>query len=321
MTNKPKSLADLAAQATKASVSKEGNSGEKKLDCFELAMDDVVSKLQVRKRFRNIEELAQSIQLKGLDNPITVTEKNSDGKYVIQVGERRWRAYKLLNAKTIPAFIKAKPENEQDEVVFELIENIQRDDLSPMEIAEGIGKLVKSGLSYNQISEKIGKPKTYISRHYGLLSLPDIVLDLYNNEIVSDPETLISLKNIYDLNSELCKVTCSDAIANKGISRSSVAKILKSQKNKDNTESHPDNKVEQGASKQSPKSKSLKGNNKIEIQILLKNGDDKPIKAKLCTSKISNTSGKAWVLLSPDNIEKEVNCAEIIAIEQVVLGS
>jgi len=97
-----------------------------------------LSKAQVRKRFRNIEELAATLVTEGQQSPIIVSPKGEDGKYVIQKGERRWRACKHADIPTIDIIVNDKNQGELDETAGELIENIQRDDLTPLEIAEAL---------------------------------------------------------------------------------------------------------------------------------------------------------------------------------------
>jgi ParB family chromosome partitioning protein len=93
-------------------------------------VDDVVFKVQVRKRFRNIEELAATLLTEGQQSPIIVFPKNEEGKFVIQKGERRWRACKHAGIETIDLVVNDKVQNNLDETAGELIENIQRDDLT-----------------------------------------------------------------------------------------------------------------------------------------------------------------------------------------------
>jgi ParB family chromosome partitioning protein len=82
------SLTELAAVATRGIQQEDGKP-------LSVDIDDIVSKAQVRKRFKNLEELAESLKLDGQINAINVAPKNKDGKYVILKGERRWRAGKL----------------------------------------------------------------------------------------------------------------------------------------------------------------------------------------------------------------------------------
>src|SRR5699024_994862 len=96
-------------------------------------------------RFRNIEELAATILTEGQQSPIIVFPKNREGKFVIQKGERRWRACKYAGIETIDLIVNDKIQDNLDETAGELIENIQRDDLTPVEIAEALNLFIEEG--------------------------------------------------------------------------------------------------------------------------------------------------------------------------------
>ena len=117
-----------------------------------------------------LEELCLSIKEKGLITPITVREK--DGSYEIIAGERRWRAAKKAKLQSVPAYvINIKNASEMMEVA--LIENIQRENLNPIEEAEGYAILnSKHNLSHDDIANTIGKKRTTVSNALRLLKLP-----------------------------------------------------------------------------------------------------------------------------------------------------
>ena len=127
---------------------------------------------QPRRDFNNtsLGELSKSIKEKGIITPITVRESNKG--YEIIAGERRWRAAKKAKLKSIPAYIlNIGDEAEMMEVA--LIENIQREDLNPIEEAEGYAVLnSKYSLSHDSIAKTIGKKRTTISNALRLLKLP-----------------------------------------------------------------------------------------------------------------------------------------------------
>ena len=127
---------------------------------------------QPRRDFNNtsLDELSKSIKEKGVITPITVRESNKG--YEIIAGERRWRAAKKAKLKSIPAYIlNIGDEAEMMEVA--LIENIQREDLNPIEEAEGYAVLnSKYNLSHDGIAKTIGKKRTTISNALRLLKLP-----------------------------------------------------------------------------------------------------------------------------------------------------
>ena len=119
---------------------------------------------------KSLEELSLSIKNKGIITPITLRKSGKD--YEIVAGERRWRAAKKANLKSIPAYI-IDIKNNSEMMQVALIENIQREDLNAIEEAEGYAILnIKYGLSHDEIANIIGKKRTTISNALRLLKLP-----------------------------------------------------------------------------------------------------------------------------------------------------
>ena len=132
---------------------------------------------QPRKNFedKSLKQLAQSIEEKGLISPITV--KQVDNKYIIVAGERRYRAHKLLNKKRILAYV-IDAESNKDIMYMALIENIQREDLNPIEEAKGY-KYLQDNLesSITEIANTVGKSRPAVSNALRLLKLPNEIQD------------------------------------------------------------------------------------------------------------------------------------------------
>ena len=148
-------------------------------------MDIEPNQGQPRKDFdeEKLNELADSIKTHGVLSPILVKEVEN-GYYQIIAGERRWRASKLAGLKTIPAIIK-KNENLK---VFELalIENLQREDLNPIEEALGYRKLMNEyGLTQDQVSEKMSKSRSSIANSLRLLNLPPQIIEMVEKGQIS----------------------------------------------------------------------------------------------------------------------------------------
>ncbi len=132
---------------------------------------------QPRKRFdqESLEELATSIKEYGLIQPIVVTKK--DNYYSIIAGERRWRASKIAGLKEIPAII--REDNEKINSEISLIENMQREDLNPVEKAMGIKTLIDNyNMSQEEIAQKIGKGRSTIANWVRVLNLEPRVLEM-----------------------------------------------------------------------------------------------------------------------------------------------
>ena len=132
---------------------------------------------QPRKNFadKSLKQLAQSIDEKGLISPITV--KKVDSKYIIVAGERRYRAHKLLNKKRILAYV-IDADTTKDVMYMALIENIQREDLNPIEEANGY-KYLQENLqsSITEIAKTVGKSRPAVSNALRLLKLPNQIQD------------------------------------------------------------------------------------------------------------------------------------------------
>lgn len=138
---------------------------------------------QPRKVFdqEKLDELAQSILEHGVFQPIILKEVK-DG-YMIVSGERRYRAAKQNGLKTIPAIIRDYDQSKVAELA--LVENLQRENLNPIEEAEAYGNIMRSmQLTHKQLADKIGKSRSYVTNVLGLLNLPeDVQVMLYHNEI------------------------------------------------------------------------------------------------------------------------------------------
>lgn len=122
-----------------------------------------------------LEELAASINENGIVQPITVTKK--DGKYELVAGERRLRAAKLINLRTIPVYV-IKVDGDESLLQLSLIENIQREDLNPIDLAEAYSELVEHyRLSHSEIADRVGKDRSTVANFLRLLILPKEVKD------------------------------------------------------------------------------------------------------------------------------------------------
>lgn len=146
---------------------------EDKINDFEISIDQIKpNKNQPRKNFDKelLNELAQSIKEQGIIQPIIVEKVDVD-KYSIIAGERRFRAAKIAGLKKVPVFIKEV--NSLNRLELALIENIQRQDLNPIEEAQAYYTLLKeSGITQEELSKKIGKSRSAISNSVRLLQLP-----------------------------------------------------------------------------------------------------------------------------------------------------
>ena len=139
----------------------------------EVRMDDIQpNPNQPRSEFDddNLQELANSIRQIGLVQPITLRDMG-DGTYTIIAGERRWRACQRVGLTTIPAYIRTVDDENMLEMA--LVENIQREDLTAIEVALAYQNLIERySLTQDQLSEKVGKNRATIANYLRLLKLP-----------------------------------------------------------------------------------------------------------------------------------------------------
>ena len=129
-----------------------------------------------------LNELAESIKIHGVVEPIIV--KKSIKGYELVAGERRTKASRLAGLETIPAVVKDFTDQEMMDIA--ILENIQREDLSPLELAEGFKKYIETtGMSQEEVAKKFGKSRSYITNALGLLNLPTPVKEKINNKEIS----------------------------------------------------------------------------------------------------------------------------------------
>ena len=139
---------------------------------------------QPRKEFdsESLEELASSIKAQGVIQPIVVRQ-NSESKYEVIAGERRWRASKLAGLTTIPAIVKQIPN--QSALAIALIENIQREDLNPLEQSRALKQLADEfDLTHADLAEAVGKSRASVTNLLRLLNLnEDVKILLQHGDI------------------------------------------------------------------------------------------------------------------------------------------
>ena len=152
---------------------------------------------QPRKEFdiEKLHELAQSIKENGVIQPIIVRQSPVIG-YEILAGERRYRASLLAGLRSIPAVVKQL--SDQEMMVQSIIENLQRENLNPIEEARAYESLVEKGFTHAEIADKMGKSRPYISNSIRLLSLPEQIL----SEVESGKLSQAHARSLVGLNKE-----------------------------------------------------------------------------------------------------------------------
>jgi ParB family chromosome partitioning protein len=142
-----------------------------------LAVDQIhANPRQPRKHFdhASVAGLAESLRMQGLIQPVVVRPR-LEGGYELIAGERRWRAAREAGIATVPAVVRET--DDRDSLLLGLVENVAREDLSPVEEARAYALLMDEfGLSLGEVSERVGKAKPTVSNRVRLLELPDDVL-------------------------------------------------------------------------------------------------------------------------------------------------
>lgn len=193
---------------------------------------------QPRKDFDDdaVSELADSIAQHGLIQPIVVTPL-SNGRYSIVAGERRWRACRMAGLNEVPVIVKDASKQELMEIA--LIENLQREDLNPVEEAFGYRSLIDSfGLTQEQVAERMGKSRSAVTNALRLLNLNEDELDALRKGLITagHARCLIGVEDT-DIRSKMLTAACDGASVRDLERMSQLAKkptkaVKKEEKNK-----------------------------------------------------------------------------------------
>ena len=190
----------------------------------ELLLDQIeVNPFQPRTNFNqeSIEDLAKSIQALGVIQPITVRKTDSDSFQLVS-GERRYRAAKSLGLSTIPSFIRIA--DDQESLEMALVENIQREDLDPIEIALTYQRLIDEiELTQEELSERVGKKRSTIKNYIRLLRLDPIIQTGIRDRFISmgHGRALISVEE------RSTQLSIYEQILAKGLSVRETEKLIK----------------------------------------------------------------------------------------------
>ncbi|MBY0426907.1 MAG: ParB/RepB/Spo0J family partition protein, partial [Cytophagales bacterium] len=165
----------------------------------EISLDSIeVNNFQPRDYFdqEKLQELADSIKVQGIIQPITVRQLSA-GKYQIISGERRFRASKLAGLTAIPAYVRKADDQQMLEMA--LIENIQRENLNPIEVSLSYQRLISEcGLKQEELGERVGKNRSTVTNFLRLLKLPpDIQAGIRDNTIsMGHAKAILSIEDV-----------------------------------------------------------------------------------------------------------------------------
>ena len=174
---------------------------------------------------KDIDELASSIKELGLIQPITI--KTKDNRYELISGERRLRAFKILKLKSIPAYVRKA--DDQASLEMALVENIQRKDLDPIEIAISYNRLIEElSISHEEMSKRVGKDRSTISNYIRLLKLDPIIQSGIRDNFISMGHG----RSLININSKETQLIIYEKILRNGLSVRQTEKIVKELNNK-----------------------------------------------------------------------------------------
>lgn len=187
-------LADIDLDAPSADVAPDSADSGKPLE-IELSLIDEDPN-QPRREFdpERMAEMAASIKLRGVKSPISVKpHPTKPGRWMLNFGARRYRSSIAAGKRTIPAIV-----DEVHDSYDQVIENLQREDLSPMELALFIAGKISGGEKQSDIANNLGKPKNVITEHLALIGAPACVEEAYTAGKTRSPKTLYDLRRLHE---------------------------------------------------------------------------------------------------------------------------
>ncbi len=186
-----KGLADLKRQS-EAYEQKRSEQSDSRLKTIPLTQ--IITKAQPRTTFENLDELAASLKEIGQQTPIVVYRE--DDKYVIEQGERRYRAAKLAGLESLECLV--SEQNEKHRVIRQLAENIQREAMTLADLSTAVKELNENGFPIREIAKLLGKKESYVSLLKRVAVLPEALERVKQNAFIQDPIALSNLSALYD---------------------------------------------------------------------------------------------------------------------------
>lgn len=269
----------------------------------------------------SLDELAFTIKRRGVKTPISVRENPEEiGRFLINHGARRFRASKIAGKESIPGFV----DNDYLEA-DQVIENLQRNELTAREIADYIGRELAKGVKKGDIAAEIGKSGAFVSQHVVLLDLPEPIAQAFNSGRANDVTVINELVKAYKKNPE--EVTSWLVDEDQELTRGSV-KLLrefiddKRQHEQDErdpntidgftgqTDAENDDDGAEGEEKKEPKEVDP---DKLKKAIVLVKHDDRL--ARLLTNRRPTGHGWGWIKYEEDGQEADVELGTLLIID------
>lgn len=287
----------------------DGSSGEGKPMLIDLSLIKEDPN-QPRKVFdeEKLKELAESIEARGVKTPISVHEdKDNPGYYVINHGARRYRASLIAGKESIPSYIDL-----DHTFLDQVVENIQRDNLTPRETADAISTMIKNGMKKGEIAKKLGKSNSFVSQHVALLELPELIAEAFNSGKVTDVTVINELNTLYSKTPE----AVTDLLNNEEEITRTVIRNFKDFLKKEGTQ-----EIEEGSdSEASKKEKKEKEEDPLKLKKAIVQVIYQGQLARLILNKRGFNPGEVWIKFEETGEKECVLCAEISKIEAVIEG-
>lgn len=197
-----------------------GSEGKENINFLDI--DDIApNEGQPRKTFNKekLDELARSIKTHGVIQPIVVRKQGSH--FEVVAGERRWRAARIAGLTKVPCIVREL--TDEQNMLVAIIENVQREDLNPVEEARGIRTMIEDyALTQDEVAKAVSKSRPYITNALRMLKLPDTVLDLVSSGKLSAGHAKAILSAKEEEQDEIARL-----VENKGLSVRETEKISK----------------------------------------------------------------------------------------------
>lgn len=296
-------LSGLLDQPT-ATESAKGNGGQAAEIALELIDEDPN---QPRTHFdqTSLEEMAATIRLRGVKTPISLRPNaDTEGRFIINHGARRFRASGLAGKATIPAFVDADY-TEADQV----IENLQRDALTPREIADFIGRELAKKVKKIDIAKAIGKSPAFVTQHATLLDLPDPIAAVFQSDRCRDVTLINELVGLHKKHARAVVEWLADE--EQEITRGAVKLLREDLESRsappaDDGEEGGDAEPEPAATEKEPKEADP---NKLKKAIVTVEHDGRP--GRLLLNRRPSSEGVSWMKYDDDGSEFEAPLGDV----------
>jgi ParB family chromosome partitioning protein len=242
----------------------------------------------------SIAEIGETIKLRGVKSPISIRENQEvPGTYIINHGARRFRGSKWAGKTTVPAFID-NDYNQADQI----IENLQRNELTAREVADYIGRELAKGKTKSTIAREIGKSPAFVTQHVTLLDLPEPIAEAFNAQRTKDVTIINELVTAYKKHPEEVNTWLADE--NQDLTRNSVKLLREYLANKDKKQEPDVDEVggfdEDEGTQEVEKTEKRKAEgdpDKLKKAIVEVSFKDRP--GRLILNRRPSTEGMAWI--------------------------